>query len=86
MAKKQSSSDPVIQGEVSAVGFAAISTKGNRELSRRVSEAVQRAVLQANAEGISTGEENTPILRERMEAAREQARSDYFAERSRKNN
>lgn len=65
---------------VMAVGMAAISRNRGRKYSQRLERAMANAVLQCNAEGISTEEKNTPIIRARMQAAKEREKEIIFIE------
>lgn len=71
--------DPEVQGVVQAVGTIAIVAHGAPGLGKLIEQAMSQAILDANAEGISTSEENSAVLRGRMMAAR-QAVKDAYAE------
>lgn len=48
-----------------------------KDLAKRMEAAMSQAILDANAEGISV--ENTAVIKERMAAAREKAKQDFYA-------
>lgn len=64
---------PVEQVTVTAVGTAVSTGNRGRAVADRIQRAMSDAILAANAEGISTSEENSPVIRERMMAARQKA-------------
>lgn len=64
-----------------AVGVA---SRRNSRLGPRIQLAMQAALVQANAEGISNDEANSPILRERMMEARQRVLDADAAERAAK--
>lgn len=70
--------EEVKQVVVSAVGTIAVVAHGRPGLGKLIEQAMAQAVLDANAEGISTSEENSEILKERMMTAR-QAVKDQLA-------
>jgi hypothetical protein len=55
---------------VEAVGIATAVHK-NPVLARKIAAAMRQAILDCNAEGISTSDENSAVIRERMMAARQ---------------
>jgi len=63
--------EQVEQRVVTAVGVS-VNTPHGDEINARLSKAMSDAVLQCNQEGISTSEENSAIIRDRMRAAYEQ--------------
>ena len=62
---------------VSAVGIAVSSTFGGPELASAIEKAMSQAVLQANAEGISTEEKNSVELKRRMEEAKQKVLDNW---------
>lgn len=66
---------------VSAVGVAtAVGMRGeSRALAQRIQAAMSQAILDANAEGISTSEEHSVELRARMLAARQRVLDEVRA-------
>lgn len=50
-----------------------------RGLGQAIEAAMAQAILDANAEGISSSEENSVVLRERMMAAREAVKEAWAA-------
>lgn len=57
--------------------FAASRAKDREGLGRAIEHAMTNAILQANAEGISTSEENSEEIRRRMMAARQKVKDAY---------
>lgn len=55
---------------VTAVGIAVSTDSRGRDTAKRVEAAMAAEVLKCNEEGISTSEENSAVIRERMMAAR----------------
>lgn len=64
---------------VTAVGISVNHIAGP-EVSARLEKAMSDAVLECNAEGISTSEENSQIIRERMAAAHDRVLAEIAAE------
>lgn len=64
---------------VTAVGSIVRSNKG-REYSERLQRAMAQAVLECNAEGLSTDEANSDVIRDRMLAARDREKDRIAAE------
>lgn len=62
------SDEPVEQRLVTSVGVS-INHSGLGEHSQRVNDAVIAEILKCNAEGISTDEKNSVVIRERMQMA-----------------
>jgi len=56
---------------VTAVGVAVSRSGSSRAKARRIQDVMNAEILKCNAEGISTSEENSQVIRERMMAARE---------------
>ena len=65
---------------VTAVGAAANSARWGKNIALRIEAAMAAAVLECNAEGISTEEKNSGIIRERMQAARQRVLAEIKAE------
>lgn len=56
---------------VEAVGIAVTPGRYGKEVARAIEQAMSQAILDANAEGISSSEENSVELRRRMMEARQ---------------
>lgn len=70
------------QKVVTAVGVSANSSaRWGRNTAKRIEKAMADAVLECNAEGISTEEKNSAIIRERMQSARQRVLQEIQAER-----
>jgi hypothetical protein len=71
--------DEVVAKEVRAIGVATHTGPVRTALGAAIEAAMAAAVLECNAEGISTAPENSAIIRERMMAARERVKVEYQA-------
>lgn len=65
---------------VTAVGIAVSTGSRGRAMAKRIENAMRQAVLDANAEGISTEEKNSDVIRERMMLARRKVLDEIAAE------
>lgn len=62
---------------VEGVGVATVSRHGGKILAERIATAMSLAVLAANAAGISTEEQHSPVIRACMMASREAVKAAH---------
>lgn len=73
---------PVESKVVSAVGVSVNTGSQGREMAQRIEKAMAEEILKCNEEGISTSEENSVIIRDRMMAVRDRVKAEIQAERT----
>lgn len=65
-----------------SVGVATVSRNGGRDKAKAIEDAMVKAILDANKEGISSSDENSVEIRKRMMDARQRAIADWDAQQA----